>query len=86
LELLHLSGGLSSTNFRSYGHDELGHENMRFGSALFWLATILAGLIVLWVALDFLFGLSGKFPVVDVTALEFAAVIWLIGFFCRRAF
>jgi hypothetical protein len=63
-----------------------GYDNMRFGSVLFWLAMVLAVLILLWAVLDFLFGLSGRFPVIDVTALEFAAVIWLIGFFCRRAF
>lgn len=59
---------------------------MRIGSALFWFATVFAVLILFWVALDFLFGLSGRFPVIDITALEFAAVIWLIGFFCRQAF
>jgi hypothetical protein len=59
---------------------------MRLGHVLFWIATAFAALILLWVILDYLFGMSGRFPVIDVTALEFAAVIWLIGFFCRRAF
>jgi hypothetical protein len=59
---------------------------MRIGSALFSLAAALAGLILLLAISDFLFGLSGRFPVVDVTALVFAAVILLFGLFCRRAF
>jgi hypothetical protein len=59
---------------------------MRIGSALFALAAVLAGLFLLLAISDFLFGLSGRFPVVDVTALVFAAVILLFGFFCRRAF
>ena len=56
--------------------------NMKIRSALFWLTTILAGLIVLWVAWDYLYGL----PVLNVHALLIAAVIWLLGFFFRRAF
>jgi hypothetical protein len=60
--------------------------NMKIRSALFWLTTILAGLIVLWVAWDYLYGLSEGFPVLNVHALLIAAVIWLLGFFFRRAF
>jgi len=60
--------------------------NMKIRSALFWLTTVLAGLIVLWVAWDYLYGLSEGFPVLNVHALLIAAVIWLLGFFFRRAF
>ena len=60
--------------------------NMKVRSALFWLTTILAGLIVLWVAWDYLYGLTEGFPVLNVHALLIAAVIWLLGFFFRRAF
>jgi hypothetical protein len=68
------------------GPDKFGYDSMRIGSALFSLAAALAGLMLLLAISDFLFGLSGRFPVVDVTALVFAAVILLFGFFCRRAF
>jgi hypothetical protein len=59
---------------------------MKIGSAVFWLATVLAGAMLVLDVFDYLYGLSGRFPVLDVTALWFAAAIWLIGFACRRAF
>jgi len=59
---------------------------MRAGSAVFWVATVIAGLILLWVASDYFYGLSAGFPVLNISALVFAVVIWLIGLFCRRAF
>jgi hypothetical protein len=59
---------------------------MKIGSALFWLATALAASILLIVLSDYLYGRSGRFPVIDVTALGVAAAIWLFGFVCRRAF
>jgi hypothetical protein len=58
---------------------------MKIGSALFGLASFLAGIILLLVVSDYLYGRSGRFPVVDVTALGFAVAIWLIGFFCHVA-
>jgi hypothetical protein len=60
--------------------------NMKAGNALFWIATIFASLISLWVISDYLYGLSEGFPVFNVTALVLAVVIWLLGLFCRRAF
>jgi len=50
------------------------------------MATILAGLIVLWVVSDYLYGLREGFPVLNVHALVIAAVIWLLGLIFRRTF
>jgi len=50
------------------------------------MATVVAGLILLLVVYDFMYGLRAGFPVLNVHALMVAAIIWLVGFFCRRAF
>ena len=59
---------------------------MRIGNHIFWTASVLAALILLWVADNLLYGMSEDYPVLNVTALAFAAVIWLLGFLCRFAF
>ena len=46
---------------------------MRIGNRVFWTASILAALIVLWVADNFLYGMSEDYPVLNVTALAVAA-------------
>jgi len=67
--------------------DSTSGLNMKVRSALFWMATILAGLIALWVVSDYLYDLSeGFFPVLNVHALVIAAVIWLLGLIFRRTF
>lgn len=59
---------------------------MRIGNHIFWTASILAALMLLWVADNLLYGMSENYPVLDVTALIFAAVIWLLGLLGRFAF
>jgi hypothetical protein len=59
---------------------------MKFANTSFWVASVIAAIMVPWAARDFLFGMSQGFPVFDVHALLLAAVIWPPGLFCRRYF
>jgi hypothetical protein len=59
---------------------------MKLGNHLFWTASILAALILLWVADNLIYGMSGDFPVLNITALVFAAAIWILGLLGRFAF
>jgi len=49
------------------------------GKLLYWLATILAAALAIWVLTDFLYGLSQGVPILRIAALTCAIVIWLIG-------
>ena len=90
-----VTGDVQHQYHRWFGHHRLDHRyvvfqqahlSMRFGNAVFWTATILAGLILVWVVLGYLYDLSEGLPVLSVVALVLAAVIWLLGLFCRQVF
>lgn len=54
-----------------------------WGEILYRAAAFIAGLVALMAALNSLYNFSEGEPNVPVAALELAAIIWLIGFFCR---
>ncbi|HTZ02696.1 MAG TPA: hypothetical protein VMC05_10220 [Xanthobacteraceae bacterium] len=58
---------------------------MKVGSMIFWIASFFAALIVLWSVTGYFYNLSESYPVLNVTALGLAAVIWIVGLMCRRA-
>ena len=53
------------------------------GQILYRAATILAVLIALFAAFNFLDNLSNGEPMVPLPALGLAVIIWLIGLCCR---
>jgi hypothetical protein len=55
------------------------------GRLLYWAATTVAAVIVLWNLADFLYGLSQGQPILRIASLLMAAIIWLIGRGCRAA-
>ena len=55
------------------------------GTLLYWMTTILAGLITAMAIANFYFKASEGEPTVPVVALLVAGVIWLIGWACRNA-
>jgi len=63
----------------------LASSVMRTQHAVFWLASVLAALIMLWVAWDFLYGFGQRFPVINIPGLVLAAAIWSVGWLCRLA-
>ena len=56
---------------------------VRPGRIIYWLATVLAGLIVIFVAGDFFISWAQGYPILRVVALIAAIVVWLIGRTCR---
>jgi len=55
----------------------------RLGRAFYWLATVLVGLIVIFVTGDFFISWAEGYPILRVVALIAAIVVWLIGRTCR---
>jgi len=54
------------------------------GRALYWLGTIIAAIMVMFVIADaFISWAQGGTPTVRVVALIAAAMVWLIGRICR---
>jgi hypothetical protein len=60
-------------------HDTALHA----GRTLYWLATIIAALIVVFALADFFISWAQGQPVVRVVAFISAVVVWLIGRVCR---
>ena len=54
------------------------------GTLLYWMTTILAGLITATAAVNFYFNASEGEPRVPTVALLVAGVIWSIGWICRN--
>jgi len=59
-----------------------------FGGFLFWVASIIAALIVVWVLWNFLWDWQlwdwqGGAPIIRLPLLLIAGVIWLVGWGCR---
>ena len=55
----------------------------QLGQTLYWSATAVAVVIVLWAALIFFYGLSQGQPIVPIAGLSCAVIIWLLGRGCR---
>ena len=53
------------------------------GRALYWLATMIAAISVIFVIADFFISWAQDAPTVRVVALIAAAIVWLIGLICR---
>jgi multisubunit Na+/H+ antiporter MnhG subunit len=60
--------------------DETG---LRAGRTLYWLATIIAVVIVVFALADFFISWAQGAPIVRVFAFITAAAVWLIGRVCR---
>jgi hypothetical protein len=60
------------------------HEGeLTMGRVLYWLATIVAGLIVIFAVGDFFISWAQGTPILRIVAFIAAAVVWLIGLICR---
>jgi hypothetical protein len=53
------------------------------GPTLYWLATIIAALIVVFAVADLLISWAQGTPIVRVVAFVAAAGVWLVGRICR---
>jgi hypothetical protein len=56
---------------------------MKVGNHIFWVTSIIAALVLLWIGSDFFYGLSEDYPVFNTMGLMFAASIWTLGLVCR---
>ena len=54
-----------------------------WGVTLYWMATIIAGLLVAWAVWSYVYNSSRGEPVILIVPLLLAAVIWLAGWGCR---
>jgi hypothetical protein len=53
------------------------------GRTLYWLAAVIAALIVVFALADFLISWAQGAPIVRIVAFMAAAAVWLIGRICR---
>jgi hypothetical protein len=60
-----------------------GETGLRAGPTLYWLATIIAAVIVFFALADFFIGWAQGAPIVRIVAFIAAAAVWLIGRLCR---
>jgi hypothetical protein len=58
----------------------------RLGQFLFWLATIIAGVLVAWVVLGYVYTSNRGEPLISIVPLLLAGAIWLAGWVCRKVF
>ena len=56
-----------------------------WGKMIYWAATIIAALIVVLVALNYVSNADERYPVIPIMPLLLAGVIWLVGWAFRRA-
>ena len=61
----------------------LGDRGPSPGRVLYWLATTVAALIVIFAAADFFISWAQGQPILRIVALIVAGTIWLIGRACR---
>ena len=54
-------------------------ETSLTGRTLYWLATIIAGLMVIFAVADFFISWAQDRPILRVFALGVAVLVWLIG-------
>jgi hypothetical protein len=58
---------------------EPGKTSLNAGRALYWLATIIAALMVVFAVGDFFIGWAQGAPILRIFALIAAVLVWLIG-------
>jgi hypothetical protein len=61
----------------------MSEDTERLGEILYWLATIIAVLIVVWVVGNYVFNIDRAYPVIPILPLVLAGAIWLVGWACR---
>jgi hypothetical protein len=59
------------------------NAGLNAGRTLYWLATIIAGLIVVFAIADFFISWAQGAPILRIFALIAAVAVWLIGCACR---
>jgi hypothetical protein len=59
-------------------------QEASLGKALYWSATVIAGLIAAAVVADYMSNAGEGVPFISVTALTVAGAIWLVGWICRN--
>jgi hypothetical protein len=57
----------------------------RWGRALYWTATAIAGLIAVWIVWGYVYNIDRGEPIVRLAPLLLAGLIWLAGWACRYA-
>jgi hypothetical protein len=57
-----------------------------WGELIYWTATALAGLTLVFIAWGYLQNTNEGYPVIPIVPLLFAGVIWLAGRVCRSWF
>ena len=57
-----------------------------WGELIYWVATIVAGLIAVFVVLGYLHNTDEGYPVLPIVPLLVAGAIWLAGRACRNVF
>lgn len=58
---------------------EPGETSLSVGRMLYWLATTIAAIMVIFAVADFFISWAQGVPIVRVVALIVAAAVWLIG-------
>jgi hypothetical protein len=62
---------------------ETGESGLNAGRTLYWLATTIAALIVVFALADFFISWAQGAPIVRIFAFIAAVAVWLIGCACR---
>jgi hypothetical protein len=55
-----------------------------WGQTIYWMTTIIAVLIVVWVAWSYVSNMTEGYPVVPIIPLLVAGAVWLVGWACRN--
>jgi hypothetical protein len=62
---------------------ESGQAALNAGRTLYWFATLIAAVIVVFVVADVFISWAQGAPIVRIMALIAALAVWLIGCICR---
>ena len=62
---------------------EPGENGLSPGRTIYWLATIVTAIIVIFAVADFFISWAQGVPLVRIVAFVTAAGVWLIGRLCR---
>ena len=55
----------------------------RMGDVLYWMASVVAVVITLWVVWSYFVNADNGEPIIQVVPLLFAGTIWLLARLCR---
>ena len=55
-----------------------------WGQAIYWTATIIAGLFVAWVVWGYVYNTEEGYPIFPLIPLLLAGAIWLVGWARRK--